>query len=232
MAECDWCGGEIVLESAFSCNYCDRKFCGEHRLPETHNCIGVRSYHTLGPDVVNLKEDQQTFIGGDPSEADAKAEDSKREKRTQNRTRQRDEADTQPCKKCGEPSELSYCADCRKKILNERWSDSPENSHGEEKSQEEDEGAEPETSAGSSGSVEASESVEDQQTSNGMVESKTQDKPVENQTSKKILRRRHTLVVLALLLASVGVAAAFSFGFMTVDSVPAMPLADNLGLSA
>jgi Zn-dependent protease len=36
--KCDYCGKEESLP--FVCNYCGGTFCSEHRLPESHNCIG------------------------------------------------------------------------------------------------------------------------------------------------------------------------------------------------
>ena len=36
MVSCDICGKQ--LELPFRCNYCGSYFCGEHRLPESHNC--------------------------------------------------------------------------------------------------------------------------------------------------------------------------------------------------
>jgi len=39
MAGCEVCGKEEDLP--FVCNYCDRTFCGEHRLPEAHSCTNL-----------------------------------------------------------------------------------------------------------------------------------------------------------------------------------------------
>ena len=36
MVGCEYCGVETNLP--FKCSYCRRKFCVDHRLPETHNC--------------------------------------------------------------------------------------------------------------------------------------------------------------------------------------------------
>ena len=35
-AKCNECGSEVVLP--FKCNYCGSYFCGDHRIPERHNC--------------------------------------------------------------------------------------------------------------------------------------------------------------------------------------------------
>jgi Zn-dependent protease len=34
--KCQYCGDEVVLP--FKCRYCGGYFCGEHRIPESHNC--------------------------------------------------------------------------------------------------------------------------------------------------------------------------------------------------
>ena len=39
--KCDFCGKEEYLP--FECRYCGGKFCAEHRLPEAHNCKGIRA---------------------------------------------------------------------------------------------------------------------------------------------------------------------------------------------
>lgn len=39
MTKCVVCGAEELL--AFTCRYCGRQFCAEHRLPETHTCSMV-----------------------------------------------------------------------------------------------------------------------------------------------------------------------------------------------
>lgn len=44
MTKCTACGIEELLP--FTCRYCGRQFCAEHRLPETHNCsmLGAKVY--------------------------------------------------------------------------------------------------------------------------------------------------------------------------------------------
>jgi len=44
MTKCTACGKEELLP--FTCKYCGRQFCAEHRLPETHNCpmVGAKIY--------------------------------------------------------------------------------------------------------------------------------------------------------------------------------------------
>ncbi len=40
MAKCDVCGKEEYLP--YKCKYCGGTFCAEHRLPEKHNCPGIK----------------------------------------------------------------------------------------------------------------------------------------------------------------------------------------------
>jgi Zn-dependent protease len=48
MVLCDRCGN--VVDLPFRCNYCGGYFCGEHRLPEFHNCTGLYK----GREAVNI----------------------------------------------------------------------------------------------------------------------------------------------------------------------------------
>ncbi|RLG03377.1 MAG: hypothetical protein DRN61_04920 [Thaumarchaeota archaeon] len=41
MARCAVCGKEVLMP--FRCVYCGEYFCAEHRLPEKHNCPGLRA---------------------------------------------------------------------------------------------------------------------------------------------------------------------------------------------
>jgi Zn-dependent protease len=48
MAKCDLCGKEVDIP--FKCNYCEKIFCANHRLPELHDCpnlIFARSPHEM-----------------------------------------------------------------------------------------------------------------------------------------------------------------------------------------
>lgn len=40
MPECDRC--ESSQELLYSCNYCNGQYCSDHRLPESHQCLGLR----------------------------------------------------------------------------------------------------------------------------------------------------------------------------------------------
>lgn len=42
MVECEHCGKDTYMP--FRCNYCERYYCSEHRLPENHNCQGPYQY--------------------------------------------------------------------------------------------------------------------------------------------------------------------------------------------
>lgn len=39
--DCDHCGREIG-QFEYDCSRCDGVFCSEHRLPESHDCIGLK----------------------------------------------------------------------------------------------------------------------------------------------------------------------------------------------
>jgi hypothetical protein len=42
MGECSYCGSKESLP--FKCKFCGEQFCGDHRLPENHNCYGLETY--------------------------------------------------------------------------------------------------------------------------------------------------------------------------------------------
>ena len=44
MAQCDFCGKETRTLSTFTCSYCDKTFCPEHRLPFNHNCVHIEAW--------------------------------------------------------------------------------------------------------------------------------------------------------------------------------------------
>jgi hypothetical protein len=42
MGECSYCGSRESLP--FKCKFCGEQFCGDHRLPENHECRGLASF--------------------------------------------------------------------------------------------------------------------------------------------------------------------------------------------
>ncbi|MFB6116703.1 MAG: rhomboid family intramembrane serine protease [Candidatus Nanosalina sp.] len=61
MAECAECGKHTM---SFTCHYCGKKFCSEHRLPENHDCQGLESG----------KEEE--YMAGSTSDGEKREEDS------------------------------------------------------------------------------------------------------------------------------------------------------------
>ena len=47
MAECDICGEEESMP--YNCRHCGGTFCGDHRLPESHDCPGLHEWEQTGP---------------------------------------------------------------------------------------------------------------------------------------------------------------------------------------
>src|SRR3989344_6060873 len=48
MARCDYCG-ETINELPWTCKRCGQTFCGNHRLPETHDCQGIKNKNFFEP---------------------------------------------------------------------------------------------------------------------------------------------------------------------------------------
>lgn len=48
MAKCNYCGDET--DFPYTCNYCGRYHCSNHRLPEKHSCPEIYGATTLGPE--------------------------------------------------------------------------------------------------------------------------------------------------------------------------------------
>lgn len=42
MSECQICGSAATGTNGYRCNHCDDVHCGDHRLPENHNCAALR----------------------------------------------------------------------------------------------------------------------------------------------------------------------------------------------
>jgi predicted nucleic acid binding AN1-type Zn finger protein len=49
MAQCDYCGKEIQTLSTFTCSYCGKTFCPEHRLPFNHDCVHIEAWKQTPP---------------------------------------------------------------------------------------------------------------------------------------------------------------------------------------
>lgn len=47
MAECDVCGEEESMP--YQCKHCGGTYCGDHRLPESHDCPGLDQWEGTGP---------------------------------------------------------------------------------------------------------------------------------------------------------------------------------------
>lgn len=51
MERCDTEGCDETLSNfSFTCSYCSKTFCSEHRLPEEHDCVWLEYTKTLGQD--------------------------------------------------------------------------------------------------------------------------------------------------------------------------------------
>lgn len=55
MATCERCGEKIV--GTRECSYCEGTYCPEHRLPENHDCSGVKDLDKTGPRFDSPSED-------------------------------------------------------------------------------------------------------------------------------------------------------------------------------
>ncbi len=42
MGECVYCGS--LERMPFKCKFCGEQFCGDHRLPENHECVGLETF--------------------------------------------------------------------------------------------------------------------------------------------------------------------------------------------
>ncbi|MBN1165756.1 MAG: hypothetical protein JXA44_01350 [Methanospirillaceae archaeon] len=50
MQKCDYCGKDLSYSSAFTCSYCNKTFCPDHRLPFVHDCTGIKAWRQSTPD--------------------------------------------------------------------------------------------------------------------------------------------------------------------------------------
>jgi membrane associated rhomboid family serine protease len=88
MAECSECGKQTM---SFTCHYCGKKFCSEHRLPEAHDCEGLESgkkdEYMPGKKEEDEKQEKKSGETGSESqrwfrEKDLKSETRQRRSRT------------------------------------------------------------------------------------------------------------------------------------------------------
>jgi predicted nucleic acid binding AN1-type Zn finger protein len=79
MDTCDNCGQST--DHAFQCNHCKQSFCGDHRLPENHDCP-----------VFVVDDDLSSFTGEGPETNDRRSTWRKRK----HRVRQKEDAPTAP----------------------------------------------------------------------------------------------------------------------------------------
>jgi predicted nucleic acid binding AN1-type Zn finger protein len=121
---CDYCVEDV--EHPFSCNYCGRSFCGEHRLPENHDC----THHVVSSDL-------DSFGGGGPDTTDRRGTRRKqiervREKETSRsnppkavapqskddyRSDEVGDTDILTCPTCGESTDqIKECEDCGRSV--------------------------------------------------------------------------------------------------------------------
>ena len=59
---CHYCKKDLNLINRFSCKYCERWFCDEHRLPENHQCKGkVKNPHKFGGRIIYSKNTPEYY---------------------------------------------------------------------------------------------------------------------------------------------------------------------------
>jgi len=117
MDTCDKCGDST--DHAFKCSYCERRFCGEHRLPEKHECpafaVGgeISSFGGEGPEVSDRRSTWRKRIErvrekeDNPAEPDPVA--------PKKRSAQADDAELEilTCPTCAtKTDEITECGDC------------------------------------------------------------------------------------------------------------------------
>ena len=49
MVTCDFCGVEVSSITAFTCSYCKKTFCPDHRLPFNHACTHINEWRHSSP---------------------------------------------------------------------------------------------------------------------------------------------------------------------------------------
>jgi len=126
MGSCSYCGDNI--EHAFPCNHCGQRHCGEHRLPENHNCplfVSDESSDILGgegPDTRDRRSTKRKLV-----ERVREKQTPKNEKKPPEASRL-NEGKREQCSDCGDDVPKLYtckfcsknlCPECIQRHLNE-----------------------------------------------------------------------------------------------------------------
>jgi predicted nucleic acid binding AN1-type Zn finger protein len=124
MDTCDYCGGET--EHAFQCNHCNQALCGDHRLPENHECPlysaggETSSFGGEGPDTLDRRG-----TGRKRRERVRKKETSRRnppepvepQSKSDNRSGGTANTDVLNCPSCGsDTDQVIECDDCGQSV--------------------------------------------------------------------------------------------------------------------
>jgi predicted nucleic acid binding AN1-type Zn finger protein len=123
MHTCDYCGDEV--EHSFGCNHCSQSFCGDHRLPENHEC----PLYSTGSELSSFGGEGQTT---DRRGTGRKRRERVREKETSrmnppepvkpqskgdNRSDDIKDADVLTCPTCGsDTDQVLECDDCGQSV--------------------------------------------------------------------------------------------------------------------
>jgi len=94
VATCNHCGAEV--DRPFSCNYCNRGHCTEHRLPENHECLMIN--------VPKKKDEDDTRSGPEPLDLSDRPHINRSSSSERNSA---DQSETQPKPDPDPPSETS-----------------------------------------------------------------------------------------------------------------------------
>ena len=124
MDTCDYCGDGV--EHPFGCNHCSQSFCGDHRLPENHECplysVGgeVGSFGGEGPDTKDRrgtgrrrrervkKKETSRMNPPEPVEPQSKED---------NRSEEASDTNVLTCPTCGsDTDQVLECDDCGQSV--------------------------------------------------------------------------------------------------------------------
>lgn len=106
MSRCDHCGAEILGAARFTCNFCEENLCGDHRLPEAHNCVTLRASAAAeaplqGESVLGKVGDEESATRSPSGVSES-------------------ENEAAPCERCGDhTTREQYCRECAIKLVNE-----------------------------------------------------------------------------------------------------------------